>query len=256
MKKIIVLILGLLILSPRIACAQGINAQELMRQSFYRDDGKDAYFKIEMVLIDKAGDSRVRELEILTKDFGELLKTYIEFTAPADIEGTKFLSLENAEGDDTQYLYLPELGRGRRIVSSQKNLRFVNTDFSYEDVQRRRPDKDNHRLLKETLYSGLDCAVIESKPKESENSQYSKRITWLDKKSLVAVKVEFYNQRNELSKILKVNKLGQKSGIWTTLETRMEDLEENHETLMKIKEVTYNQGLSDDIFSLRKLEED
>ena len=256
MKKIIILIFGLFIFSPRIAWGQAVNAQEIMEQSFYRDDGQDAYFKIEMVLVDKAGDTRERELLIYTKDFGELLKTYIEFSAPADIKGTKFLSLENAEGDDTQYLYLAELGRARRIVSSQKNLRFVNTDFSYEDVQRRRPDKDNHRLVKETQYSGLNCAVIESMPKESSNSQYAKRINWVDKKSLLVVKTEFYDQRNELAKIFKVNKLGKKSGIWTALETRMEDLRENHETLMKIKEVNYNQGLSDEIFTLRKLEED
>ena len=255
MKKIIILILGLFIISLRPALAQAVDAQKIMEQSFYRDDSKHAYFKIEMVLVDKAKDTRERELEIYTKDFGELLQTYIEFTAPADIKGTKFLSLENAEGDDTQYLYLAELGRARRIVSSQKNLRFVNTDFSYEDVQRRRPDKDRHRLLKETECSGLSCAVIESVPKESSNSQYAKRISWVDKKSLVAVKIEFYNQRNELSKIFKVNKLGKKSGIWTALETRMEDLREGHVTLMKIKEVSYEQGLSDEMFTLRKLEE-
>jgi hypothetical protein len=255
MKKIIFLVLAFLIFTPHSALAQTVDAEELMRQSFYRDDGADASFKIEMVLVDKTGDTRERELLIQTKDYGELIKTYIEFTAPADIKGTKFLSMENSEGDDTQYLYLAELGRARRIVSSQKKLRFVNTDFSYEDVQRRKPDKDNHRLLKESQYSGLSCAVIESVPKESSNSQYGKRISWIDKKSLVAVKIEFYNQRKELSKVFKVNKLGKKSGIWTTLESRMEDLKENHETLMKIKEVSYNQGLSDEIFSLRKLEE-
>ena len=255
MKKIILAILALFIFTPQVALAQTVDAGELMRQSFNRDDGTDTSFEIEMILVDKAGDTRERELLIQTKDYGELLKTYIEFIAPADIKGTKFLSIENAEGDDTQYLYLSELGRARRIVSSQKNLRFVNTDFTYEDVQRRRPDKDNHRFLKEAQYSGFSCAVIESIPKDSSNSQYGKRISWIDKKSLVALKIEYYNQRDELCKVFKVTELGQKSGIWTTLETRMEDLKQNHETLMKAKEVTYNQGLSDEIFSLRNLEE-
>lgn len=255
MKKIIIIVLGLFIFSTAAASAQPPDAQEIMNQSFYRDDGADAYFKIEMVLIDKTGDTRKRELEIYTQDSGELLKTYIEFIAPPDIKGTKFLSLENTEGDDTQHLYLPELGRARRIVSSQKNLRFVNTDFSYEDVQRRKPDKDRHRLLKETKSSGLDCAVIESTPKDPGNSQYTKRINWVDKKSLVVLKTELYGQRNELIKTFNVDKLSKVSGIWTALETRMKDLREGHETLMKIKDVKYNQGLSDDIFTLRKLEE-
>jgi hypothetical protein len=255
MEKIIFVILGLCIFFPGVARGQATDAQKIMEQSFYRDDGGDAHFKIAMVLQDKAGDTRERALEIHTKDFGELLKTYIEFTAPADIKGTKFLSWENATGDDTQYLYLAELGRARRIVSSQKNLRFVNTDFTYEDVQRRRPEKDSHRLIKEEEYCKLNCAVIESLPKESSNSQYTKRISWVDKKSLLVVKTEFYDQRGQLSKVFKVKKIGKKSEIWTALETLMEDLRENHKTLMTVEEVNYNQGLSDEIFTLRKLEE-
>lgn len=252
MNKFMIMILVLVFSFPQALLGQQVGGNEIMQQSFNRDDGKDGYFKIEMALIDKGGGQRKRILEIYTKDYGRLIKNFIKFTEPPDIKGTSFLSWENENGDDTQYLYLPELGRARRIVSSQKDLRFVNTDFTYEDMQRRKPDKDEHKLLAEEDYSGRPCFVVESLPKD--NSLYSKRVSWVDKESSVIVKIEFYNKRGDKFKIFKVEGLEKKSGIWTAVDTVMEDLSESHKTLMKMKEVKYNRGLDDGIFTQENLE--
>lgn len=227
---------------------------QIMQKSFNRNDGSDSYFKLQMSLIDKKNEKRERKLEIYTKDYGALIKTFIQFIEPADINKTRFLTWENDEGDDTQYLYLPALGRARRIVSSQKNLRFVNTDFTYEDMQRRRPEKDEHKLLRQEKLKKWNCYVIESTPKDK--SQYSKRVSWVEKQSLVVVKTEFFNKRGEISKVFIVEQLEQKQGIWSAIETLMEDLKQGHKTVMKAEEVIYNQGLDDGLFSLRRLEQE
>jgi len=232
-----------------------LDGGDIMKKAFLRDDGDDGYFKTEMTLVDKMQNTRFRLLEIYTKDYGELIKTYLKFIEPPDIEGTTFLSWENEAKDDTQYLYLPALGRARRIVSSQKDLRFVNTDFTYEDMQRRHPDKDEHRFLREENYHGFTCYVVESIPKKG-TSQYSKRISWVDMISFVVLRVDFYDKKANKVKKLKVEKLENVSGIWTPMDTAMEDLKSNHQTLMKVLEVEYNQGISDEVFSLRHLEED
>ncbi|MFH1936650.1 MAG: outer membrane lipoprotein-sorting protein, partial [Bacteroidota bacterium] len=54
----------------------------------------------------------------------------------ADINGTGFLIIEKAGYESDQFLYLPALRRSRRIVSSQKSHQFVNSDFTYEDIER------------------------------------------------------------------------------------------------------------------------
>jgi len=225
-----------------------------MQKVFNRNDGQDSYFKVEMILIDKKGYQRKRILEIYSKDYGRFIKTYLKFLRPADIEGTGFLSLENEGRDNTQYLYLPALGRVRRIVSSQNNLRFVNTDFSYEDMQRRRPDKDKHRILREEDYQGRKCFVVESVPLAGD-SQYSKRIIWVDKASFVVVKIDFYDKKDTIIKELRVEKLEKKSDIWTAMKTVMEDFKSKHKTVMRVLDVKYNQGLDDEVFSLRHLQE-
>jgi len=232
-----------------------LNAEDIAYKVFSRDDGDDSYSKIDMVLIDKKGRQRKRELDVYVKDFGMLSKTLIRFLSPADIEGTGFLSMENSEGDDTQYLYLPDLGRSRRIVSSQKYLRFVNTDFTYEDMQRRKPEKDNHRLLGEERLFGYACYVLEYTPKDSKTSQYSKIIQWIDKTSFIPIQAEFYNKKGQMFKRLVAKKIEKIDGIWTIMDTQMEDLLENHTTWMGVIEVRYNQGLGDDRFTVQSLED-
>lgn len=234
---------------------EDLTGREIMEEAFNRYDGDDAYFKMEMKLVDKKGNERKRLLEIYTKDYGNLIKTFIKFIFPPDIEGVSFLSWENQDKEDTQYLYLPALGRVRRIVSTQKNLRFVNTDFTYEDMQRRRPEQDTHTLLRESSYKDYNCFVVESIPKKG-SSQYSKRISWVGKDNFVILKIEFYNKKGKKIKEYRIKELKKIAGIWTPTEVIMEDLIDGHRTLMKTLKVKYNQGVDDAIFSIRHLQED
>ena len=230
-------------------------ADEIAGMSYNRDDGKDSFSRIEMFLIDANGNERRRELFVYAKDYGELSKNFIRFLSPADIDGTGFLSQENPEADDTQHLYLPELGRARRIVSSQKDLRFVNTDFTYEDMQRRKPEKDRHRLLREESWQGHPCYVLEYTPREKKSSQYGKIIQWIDKESFIPVKMEFYNKKGKMFKRLTVASLKKIDGIWTAEDTLMEDYSEKHKTRMLVTEILYNRGADDGIFTLHNLED-
>lgn len=230
--------------------------ETIMEDSFHRDDGDDAHLTVEMILIDKNGGKRKRQLEIYTKDYGEYIKSLLRFNAPADIEGTAFLLWENEAKDDTQYLYLPALKRARRIVSSQKSLRFVNTDYTYEDMQRRRPHKDTHSLVRHEDYIGRRCFVIESIPTTQKNSQYTKRIHWVDAESFVVLKTQFFDRKGKLSKCYSVEQFQRRQDIWTTVKTRIEDYKDRHTTIMAVVAVVYNQGLEDRLFNLRALEQE
>jgi len=238
---------------PPQVLAEETSALNIMEKVFYRDDGLDSYSKVEMLLVDKKNNTRGRILEIYAKDYSSLIKTFLEFTEPADIKGTKFLSIEEEKADNTQYLYLPALGRSRRIVSSQKNLAFVNTDFTYEDMQRRRPEKDTHRIIADEALNSRNCVVVESVSNDN-TSQYSKRISWVDKESDVVVKIEFYDKKGKKIKEFRVNGLEKKDGIWTVTDMVMDNEKDVHKTYMKLLEVRYNQGLGDDIFTSYSLE--
>ena len=58
----------------------------------------------------------------------------IRFTYPNDIRNTAFLVWEHPGADDERFLYLPALGRVRRIAGQEKDESFVGSDLSYEDI--------------------------------------------------------------------------------------------------------------------------
>ena len=227
--------------------AQELTGMDIANKVFNVDNGTDRSLKTDMALVDKRGNERKRMLEIYSKDYGDLSKTFLEFMSPADIKNTRFLSIETEDGDDIQYLYLPALGRSRRIVSSQKKIRFANTDYTYEDMQRRRPQKDSHKITGEESYNGYECYVLESVP-NGKNSQYGKRISWIDKNSFIAVRIDFYDKKMRKVKEFFVKELKEIQRIWTATQTVMNDLKTRHRTDMTLVEIKYDQNIDDGMF--------
>jgi len=232
------------------ACpAVAIDGVQIAQRVADRNDGQDATSKIGMLLIDKRGKKRFRNLLTVVKKYGDVSKSYIRFTSPADIDGTSFLTWENKDREDDQFLYLPALQRVRRIVSSQKSNRFVNTDYTYEDLQSREVAQDTHTILREEKIDEYNCWVLESIPKSEDDSQYGKRIIWVIKEIYLPMKIEFYDKRNRFFKIFTGKKIQKIDGIWTILDAEMNDLKKEHRTLMKTDEIQYNCNVPDEVFT-------
>ena len=115
------------------------------------------------------------------------------FKAPADVKNTSFLNYSyDDDRDDDQWLYLPALKKVKRISGGSKEDYFMGSDFTYEDMEKRSPNKDSHKLLKTETLNGEVCYVIESTPKEE--GQYSKRVAWVIKDKWIPLKIEFYDE--------------------------------------------------------------
>ncbi len=231
-----------------------LTGEKLAQLVYDRENGDDSCAHSIMGLISRRGKKRLRHFITYRKDDGELLKQLIRFTSPADIEGTGFLSFERKDKATEQFLYLPALRRMRRIVSSQKDHRFVNTDFTYEDMERRRVEDYAHTISGEEKKQGGDCWILESRPKEKTDSQYSLVKSWVAKEIYVPVFVEYYSKKGKLIKQYSVAKLEKIQGIWTEIEVVMIDLNREHRTLIKVKDIKYNSNLPDDTFTRRNLE--
>ena len=231
-----------------------LTGKELAQLVYDRDIGDDSCAHSAMGLISRSGKKRIRHFIIYQKDDGKLLKQLIRFTSPADIEGTGFLSFEREDKETEQFLYLPALRRTRRIVSSQKDHRFVNTDFTYEDMERRQVEDYTHTISGEEKKLGRDCWILESRPKAKAQSQYSLVKSWVAKEIYVPLFVEYYSKKGKLIKEYSVAKLEKIQGIWTEIEVVMTDLEREYRTLIKVKDIKYNSNLPDDTFTRRNLE--
>ena len=232
--------------------ASALTAREIVQKSVDRAKGKDETSKMTMTIISPNGRKRVRVLTAWVKDTPDGAKTLLRFTEPADIEGTGFLSIEHKGRPDDQWLYLPAMGKSRRIASSEKSKSFLGTDFTYEDLGDWEIDDYEHRLLREEKLDGADCWVIESTSKGK--GSYSKLITWIRKDNYVGVKIEFYDADGELLKVLTTGDIVQIDGIWTVKKLVMKNVQKGSKTILELTDVKYNQGLKDDLFTITNLE--
>ncbi len=234
-----------------------LTGTEIMTKVHDRENGKSSIVESTMILTNDRGQTKERVVRAVRKEYGDLSKSMIRFLSPADVKGTGFLIWENADRDDDQFLYLPALKQDpRRIASSEKGSRFMGTEFTYEDMENRKVDKDTHTLLREETLDGKKVYVVESIPKKGSDSQYKKLISWVRPDIWIPVKIEFYDNNGALLKVLTVKKVEQVQGIWTTLDSIMDNVQDKKKTELILDKVQYNTDIPDEFFTERYLKRD
>ena len=130
-------------------------AESVARKAENRDVGRDGRFELKMRLFDRQQRVRERDLTILTmrpaatgaRTAGSGDRVLIRFTYPNDIRDTAFLVWEHPGADDERFLYLPALGRVRRIAGAETQDSFVGSDFTYEDISGREFDSYTYAMV-------------------------------------------------------------------------------------------------------------
>jgi hypothetical protein len=239
------------------------------RQVDSRETGRDARSSMQMRLFDRQNRKRERTLTLLAMEGaqggnggkGDAIgdRLLMRFTYPNDIAGTSFLVWERDGSEDERFLFLPALGRVRRIAGSERQESFVGSDFTYEDI--------GGRALEDYAYTLLDANAtfadaegrahpawrLESRAKQAD-ALYPRVISLVRKDNFVVVRAEIFNRRNEREKEYRVLRLEQVSGIWTALSVVMTNELDRTRTEMTTTSVNYNVGLKESDFSRRELE--
>ena len=248
------LILAITLLPVQLQ-ADAPTGRELAQKVYDYDIGENSIARMSMEFKDAGGSSRMRKLVNMTMDEDDIRKTMIRFLEPADIAGTGFLSIEQEDGDTQQFLYLPALDRTRRIVSSQKGRSFVNSDFTYEDMQRR-PVKDfEQEIVGQEKVQGRECWILQEAPLPGTESQYALIKSWIPKDFALPIQVHFFTSPNTHSKTYNVPELEKIQGIWTSMQMIMTSHEDEHQTILRTEEIEYNSSqVQESYFSTRYLE--
>lgn len=208
---------------------------------------KDKQGKVAIILIDKDGEEKVREAEMFQK--GRDKKLY-RYTAPEKQAGTATLTLP----DGVMWLYLPAFGNPKKVTLLAKSQAFTGTDFSYEDMASE-PFAD--RFFPRLVETRDDAYVLELTPR-SDKSNYSKVVVIQDKENYYPIMMEYYDKGGKKFKeaTYEYEKIGK---YWNAREVIMTNLKKQHSTKIHLTDVLFDQGLSDDIFTvenLKPIEED
>ena len=230
------------------------------RQIELRDTGKDSRGEMRMRLFDRQGRVRERAMTLLARRSPAGDRTLVRFSYPNDIKNTGFLVWEHPGADDERFLYLPALGRVRRIAGSEKQESFVGSDLSYEDIGGRDIADYTYAFADpDATWNAPDGSrhpawALESRAKDT-NADYPRTVSLVRKDNFVIVHADIYNGRNERVKVFDVSKLDRVDGIWTVLSLAVANERDKTRTELETTSIRYNVGLSDNDFSRRELEQ-
>jgi len=211
----------------------------------------DSAVDLQMVLRNAAGQKSSRSLRITTlekpdESVGD--KSLVVFDTPRDIEGTALLSHAKILDPDDQWLYLPALKRVKRISSSNKSGPFVGSEFAFEDFTAIELNKFDYRLVGTESCGELQCDVLERLPRY-ENSGYTKQVAYVDQVDYQIRKVEFFDRRGDLLKVLELGDYRQyDNGVWRAHKLVMTNVQTKKQTDLLYGDYEFGVGLAENEF--------
>lgn len=233
------------------------SAEEIMKKShlayYYAAD--DGMSDVTMKIVNKKGRERVREFTMLRLDLNEggAQKYYTYFKKPSDVSRLTFMVWKNPDSNDDRWLYVPSVDLVKRISADDKNSSFVGSDFSYEDVSGRHWTEDTHTIVSDAeTMNERPAYLISSTPAEGDGS-FAEKKSWIDKETYLPLREEYYDDKGELFRVFTADKIETIDGIVTITQRTMENTKKGQHTTIYFDSISYNKGITDDIFTERYL---
>ena len=221
-----------------------------------RDSGYgDSTATMLMILRNRHGQQSSRQMRYRTLEIpGDGDKSLTIFDSPKDVKGTALLNYTHKNGDDDQWLYLPALKRVKRISSRNKSGSFMGSEFAYEDIASQEIEKYTYKWLRDELYGGMECFVVERYPVDRKNSGYKRQVAWVDKEEYRTWQVEYYDRKDAHLKTLTMT--GHQKYIdkyWRPAAMHMVNHQTGKSTDLHFSNYRFNVGLTDNDFNKNSL---
>ena len=262
MKRTAIVAMLALSIAAGAAGAQDLEALLARNESQPRPPATEGEMK--MVITNKAGQSRVREIKAWTKTEADgTEKQMLVFLSPADVRDTRFLTVDYKAGgkEDEQFIYIPALRKVRTIGTSggdSKTGAFLGSDFSFADIGTLDRADFSVKAVGEEDINGRKYLRVEyaSKgPATIKKYGYGKVLRWIDPENATSRQAEYYDPAGKPVKRLVVTGQHLVDGKYWQFETmEMSNLETGGKTAWVFVKTNNLPKLEEAYFTLRFLE--
>jgi len=236
-----------------LRAAEPLSADQIVdranKAAYYAGD--DGRAEVKMTITDSQGRQRTREFVILRRDTadGGEQKFYVYFERPSDVRKMVFMVHKHVDRDDDRWLYIQALDLVKRIAASDKRTSFVGSNFFYEDVSGRSPLADTHEMVETTD----NAYLLKHTPKDPGSVEFAYYLTWIDKKAFIPFKAEYFDKQDKKYREVEALEIKDIQGHPTVVKSVVKDLADGGQTVSEFKNIKYDIGLKDDIFTERYL---
>jgi hypothetical protein len=220
---------------------------------------KDRTASATMETHDKGTLVRTRELDVTEQtDPRGAHRTFLRFTAPADVQNTRFLHLSPRGDKDQQWLWTPSTRRTRRLADAQRDENFFGADLSYRDlellvrIQQWNDDEATATLVGEDTVDGHRSHLVELLPKNDEFA-YGKYRLWFGTDDLLLWRVDIYDGDEVVKRITPI-RYERHGAYQTAVEAIVANLPAKTHTLFTMRGVRYDVGVDEVVFSVSNLD--
>ena len=179
-------------------------------------------------------------------------RAVLRFTAPPEVKGVALLVVNHPDRASDQWMWTPAIERDRRIALQDRSTRFFGTDFSFEDLEERDVDQYDYALQGEETIDGFACWKVQSTPKKTKSSQYTRSIVWVRKDTYAFARIESY-VKDKAVRRLNYSDIQDVQGIWTARQLEMADLTRGSRTRLTLDKLQYNVPLKDEDLTLEAI---
>ncbi|WP_232305495.1 outer membrane lipoprotein-sorting protein [Gilvimarinus polysaccharolyticus] len=242
-----------------------LSAREIMQKVDTRYTGDSSRADAQLVLIDRKGRERIRDIRLYTLDKPEVEKSISFFLSPTDVAGTTYMNYDYQDArDDDSWLYLPALKQVRRVAAGDKSGAFMGSDFTYSDINGVNIDWYDYKILSanETV-DDAEAWLIESTPKPefadkvASETGYEKSHLWIRKDNFVQVQGKIWMNRAGRIKFFRADQLQLISDIWTPMRLQMittRNEEREHASVFRFSNTVYNESTDESLFTTQQMQ--
>jgi outer membrane lipoprotein-sorting protein len=186
-------------------------------------------------------------------------RTFMEFTAPTDTAGARFLHLSPRGEKDQQWLWTPAARKARRLADAQRDENFMGTDLSYRDlelivrIQQWNDAEASATLQPEEPIDGKPCHLVTLVPK-NEELPYSRYRLWFGTGDFLLWQVEVYDLDGKLFKRIRPAHYERVQDFATAEEWDVANVPHDTHTVFKMRNVRYNTNVPDDTFAVANVQ--
>ena len=175
--------------------SQAQSALDIVQKADSKMRGKSSYSEMSITIV------RPKWQKTMTMKNWSLGNDYAVslVTSPAKEKGSVFLKRGNEVWN-----YLPSLERTIKLPPSMMTQSFMGTDLTNDDLvkQSSMVVDYTHKILTQENVRGFDCWKLELLPKEEATVVWGKLVVWIDKKDFMQLKVEFYDEDQEIVNLM------------------------------------------------------
>jgi len=228
-----------------------IDGLTVMTMVSERDRGEDYVVTTAWRFTEKGRVRHTMEYTEKRKNYGGkddvLFKSAVRYTAPPNIQRKSFLVWNYRDRERALWYYVLGMSAAQRATNIELLRSLAETDFNLTEYYDINLGEEKHKLLRSEAYADTTCYVVEGIPIKKQ-FPYGKRIIWIDKEKLIPLKIEYYDKKEVLWKLLTVT-WKNRDGVWFWKKAVVENLQSDNKTFIAIEDVKLNIGLKDRDFT-------